>query len=54
MNKLKVLFFKYYPFWLGLLVLVGLNGYTELRAHPSIPMLIIYIIGYFKLTKFEK
>jgi hypothetical protein len=46
-EKLK----KYYPFWLGLLVFIGLNGIEIIRESPSIGMLIMYLIGYFKLTK---
>lgn len=47
MDKVK----KYYPFWLGLLVLVILNSYPIFREAPSIGMMLMYIIGYFKLTK---
>jgi hypothetical protein len=47
MEKLK----KYYPFWLGVLVLIALNGYEIFRQAPSIAMLIMYLVGYFKLTK---
>jgi len=42
---------KYYPFWLGLLVFIILNGFEIIRSAPSIGMLIMYLIGYFKLTK---
>ena len=47
MEKIK----KYYPFWLGLLVFISLNGIELIREAPSIGMLIMYLIGYFKLTK---
>ena len=47
MEKIK----KYYPFWLGLLFLIGLNGIEIIRQAPSMGMLIMYLVGYFKLTK---
>jgi hypothetical protein len=47
MEKIK----KYYPFWLGLLIFVLLNGVDIIRQNPNMGMLIMYIIGYFKLTK---
>jgi len=47
MEKIK----KYYPFWLGLLVFIALNGFEIIREAPSMGMLIMYLIGYFKLTK---
>jgi hypothetical protein len=47
MEKIK----KYYPFWLGLLVLIFLNGIEIIRIAPSTGMLIMYLIGYFQLTK---
>jgi hypothetical protein len=47
MEKIK----KYYPFWLGLLIFIILNGYEIIREAPSSGMLIMYLIGYFKLTK---
>lgn len=47
MEKIK----KYYPFWLGFLVFIALNGFQIIREAPSIGMLIMYLIGYFKLTK---
>jgi len=47
MEKIK----KYYPFWLGLLVFITLNGFEIIRGAPSMGMLIMYLIGYFKLTK---
>jgi hypothetical protein len=47
MEKIK----KYYPFWLGLLVFITLNGFEIIREAPSMGMLIMYLIGYFKLTK---
>lgn len=50
MNTFK----KYYPFWLGLIIFIILNASPQLRQAPSIPMLIMYLIGYFKLTKFHK
>ena len=47
MEKIK----KYYPFWLGLIVFIILNGIEIIREAPSMGMLIMYLIGYFKLTK---
>lgn len=47
-------FLKYYPFWLGLLVLVILNSYPIIRQAPSTGMIIMYLVGYFQLTKFHK
>lgn len=50
MEKFK----KYYPFWLGLLFFIALNGIEIIRQAPSMGMLIMYLVGYFKLTKFHK
>ncbi len=50
MNKTLL---KYYPFWLGLIVLIILNSYPIIRQAPSVGMLLMYIIGYFKVTKFH-
>ena len=50
MEKIK----KYYPFWLGLLVFIILNGFEIIRSAPSTGMLIMYLIGYFKLTKLHE
>ncbi len=47
MDKIK----KYYPFWLGLLVFIILNSFEVIRQAPSLGMLFMYIIGYFRLTK---
>jgi succinate-acetate transporter protein len=44
-------FLKYYPFWLGLLVLIILNSFSIIRQAPSMGMIIMYLIGYFQLTK---
>jgi hypothetical protein len=44
---------KYYPFWLGLLVFILLNASPLIRQAPSVGMLIMYLIGYFKLTKLD-
>ena len=49
MSKIK----KYYPFWLGLLIFIVLNGIPIMREAPSIFSLLMYIIGYFKLTKLD-
>lgn len=44
-----VKYFKpYYPFWLGILVWIALNGFEIIREAPSIGMLIMYLLGYFK------
>jgi hypothetical protein len=48
---MKNKFLKYYPFWLGLIVLIFINGIPILREAPSFAMILMYIIGYFKLTK---
>jgi len=45
---------KYYPFWLGIVALISINGITVFREAPSIGMFIMYIIGYFKLTNFNE
>ena len=50
-NKMKQKFLKYYPFWLGILVLVNINGYYIMRECPSIPMLFMFLIGWFRFTK---
>jgi hypothetical protein len=47
MEKIK----KYYPFWLGVLVCIFLNGNEIIREAPSIGMLLMYLIGFFKWTK---
>lgn len=47
-------FLKYYPFWLGLIIFIVLNGIPIMREAPSIFSLLMYIIGYFKVTKFHK
>ena len=47
MEKIK----KYYPFWLGVLVCISINGYEIIRDAPSIGMLLMYLIGFFKWTK---
>jgi hypothetical protein len=49
--KHYVIFLKYYPFWLGILVLIVMNGYPILREYPSVPMLFMFLIGWFKFTK---
>jgi hypothetical protein len=50
-NNMKQKFLKYYPFWLGILVLVRINGYSIMRECPSIPMLLMFLIGWFRFTK---
>ena len=50
-NKMRQKFLKYYPFWLGILVLVSINGYSIMRECPSIPMLFMFLIGWFRFTK---
>jgi len=48
MEKIK----KYYPFWLGLIVCIGLIGiYKEVL---SLAVLWAYVIGYFRLFDFNK
>jgi hypothetical protein len=47
MEKIK----KYYPFWLGLLFLIFINGFESIRQAPSVGMIIMYLVGYFQLTK---
>ena len=47
MNTIK----KYYPFWIGLLFLIILNSFEIIRDAPSIGMIIMYLVGYFNLTK---
>jgi hypothetical protein len=51
MEKIK----KHYLFWLGLLLFITLNRFITGKADiitesSSIGLLIIYIVGYFKLT----
>jgi len=47
--KQKIL--KYYPFWLGMLILIIINGHFILREYPSVSMLFMFLIGWFKFTK---
>jgi hypothetical protein len=42
---------KYYPFWLGIICLILINGIPIFREAPSIGMILMYLIGYFKWTK---
>jgi hypothetical protein len=53
-NKMKKIFLKYYPFWLGLLVCIILIGKSSQYGLWSFSVLSAYIIGYFKLTNFEQ
>lgn len=48
---MKETFLKYYPFWSGILVLIYINSYDVLRECPSIPMLFMFLIGWFRFTK---
>ncbi len=48
---MKQKFLKYYPFWYGILIWLSLNGYPILRESPSIPMLFMFLIGWFRFTK---
>lgn len=50
MNKT---FNKYYPFWLGLIICVILIGKSAQYGLWSFSVLLAYLIGYFKLTKFN-
>lgn len=45
---------KYYPFYLGLIVCIILIGKSSQYGYWSFSLLIAYLIGYFKLTKFHK
>jgi len=40
---------KYYPFWLGLIICIGIIGLT--KDFPSFGTLLAFLLGYFKLTK---
>lgn len=42
---------KYYPFWLGLLTLLILNFFEIIKQDPITGMIIMYLVGYFRLTK---
>jgi hypothetical protein len=48
---MKQKFLKYYPFWLGIIVLVSINGYSIMRECPSVPMMFMFLIGWFRFTK---
>ena len=50
---MKQKFLKYYPFWLGICALVILNSFSGMREHPSIPMFIMFLIGWFRFTKID-
>ena len=47
-------FKKYYPFWLGILILIYINSFPSLRESPSMAMFAMFVIGYFKLTKIHE
>lgn len=44
---------KYYPFILGLLICLILIGKSSQHGLWSFSVLTVYLIGYFKLTKFH-
>jgi len=45
---------RYYPFWLGLIACIIMTGLvSQGKISYSFAIIIIYIIGYFKLTKFN-
>jgi hypothetical protein len=50
---MKDKFIKYYPFWLGLIACIELIGMSVKYDMWSFSVLIAYIVGYFKLTKFN-
>jgi hypothetical protein len=50
---MKEKFLKYLPFWLGIYMLVLLNSCSTMREHPSIPMFIMYLIGWYRSTKLD-
>ena len=43
---------KYYPLVIGLTLCVSMAGYPLFRQAPSVFLLLMYLIGYFNLTKF--
>lgn len=45
---------KHYPFVLGLILCVCIAGYPLFRQAPSVFLLFMYLVGYFKLTKFHE
>lgn len=47
-------FKKYYPFWLGILIIAYMNSFPSLREFPSMAMFAMFVIGYFKLTKLHE
>lgn len=47
------IFKKFYPFLLGLLIVIILIGKASTYGFWSITVLFAYFIGYFKLTKFH-
>lgn len=49
---MKIKFLKYYPFWLGLIVMLAIIDLT--REFSSLGILLAFIIGYFKLTKLHE
>jgi hypothetical protein len=44
---------KAHPFLLALAYLIFLNSFKIIREAPSIGMIIMFIIGYFKLSKID-
>lgn len=46
------IFLKYYPFWLGLICCILIIEW--LYKTPSFAVLLAYLMGYFKLTKFHE
>jgi len=50
---MKMIFLKYYPFWLGLIICVMLIGKSSQYGLWSFSVLLAYLMGYFKLTKFN-
>lgn len=47
------IFKNFYPFLLGLLIVIILIGKASTYGFWSITVLFAYFIGYFKLTKFH-
>jgi hypothetical protein len=44
---------KYHAFWLGIICLIIINGTPIFREAPSMGMLFMFLIGFFKWTKLE-
>ena len=50
--KIKKVFFKYYPFWLGLILCIFFIGYFQ--NTPTIAVFAAFIMGYYKTTKLHE